>query len=210
MTVGASRSWCENLAGWHIWEDCGTLLGARWTQDIFLPQGNGGVASSEKESTASFLCTTELPFGAVTPRRKQAADQSDACARWSETVPFRWERWAPARGIGAASPTSNCRVMFPSPDNGSPSECLGSLYFKDEHLWVLKKIPVCLLKPRRLYKSLADRYHNRAPPISLLLSNNLSPPISPFHHQRIHARAGSQWELMIWQLELRIPIELKC
>ena len=33
-------------------------------------------------------------------------------------------------------------------------------------------------------------------------------PISPSYHPGILARAGNQWELMIWQLKLRIPAEV--
>lgn len=109
---------------------------------------------------------------AVRPRSKQAAYQSDACS--GETVPFRREVWAPEHHTEAKSPTSTWRVILPSPGNGSPRECSGSLYFKDEHFWVLHKIPVLLLKPRRFHKKLAVRHHHRARPINLLLHNDFS------------------------------------
>lgn len=108
---------------------------------------------------------------AVRARIKKAAYQSDACSR--ETVPFQWEIWAPEHHNGAKSPTSTC-----SPGNGSPRECSGSLYFKDEHFWVLHKIPVLLLKPRRFHKRLAVRHHHRAWPINLLHNDFSSPYFS--------------------------------
>lgn len=40
---------------------------------------------------------------------------------------------------------------------------------------------------------------------SAFFHHDLSPPASPSHHPGIQARAGSQWELMVWQLNLRIP-----
>lgn len=96
--------------------------------------------------------------------------------------------------------------MLPSPGNGTLRECSQWHYFKDEHFWVFHKIPFLLFIPRRLYKRLAARYQNRAPPISLRSGNDLSIPMSPFHKAGIQARADSQWKLTIWQLKLRIPI----
>lgn len=95
-----------------------------------------------------------LPFWAIRPKRKQTAYQPNArVRRWAESDTNlrmgQLSSWtSPTR---AKSLASNSRVMFASPGSGGLKECSRSPHFKDEHVWVLHKMPVPLLKPKRLY-----------------------------------------------------------
>lgn len=90
--------------------------------------------------------------------------------------------------------------MLPGPFNWSLREQRESHYLKNGQLSEHHKSPAALHKPRSLYKRLAVRYCNRAPPINLQPGNTLSPRIPPRCYAGIHTRIGSQWKLMIWQL----------